>query len=70
MITVKKFREGEMVVNAELIEVIEATPDTIISLTTGKKYMVLDTVDEIVDKVIEYRKKIHPLCAPDSGESE
>ncbi len=58
MIKIIKMNGEEMVINAELIETIKATPDTVINLTTGKKILVLDDVDEIVDKVISYRQKI------------
>ena len=56
MIRVKKLNNQEMVINADLIETVEATPDTIVSLTTGKKFMVQDTVEAIIAKVIDYRR--------------
>jgi flagellar protein FlbD len=61
MIRVTRINNKELVVNAELIEFIEQTPDSIISLTTGKKFAVVDTIEEIIRKVIEYRIKIQPL---------
>ncbi|HUU27361.1 MAG TPA: flagellar FlbD family protein [archaeon] len=57
MIEVTKLNGGEMVINAELIETVEATPDTIVCLTTGKKYMVRETVKEIIARVIAYRRQ-------------
>jgi flagellar protein FlbD len=59
MIKVTRINNKELVVNAELIESIEQTPDSIISLTTGKKFAVVETIDEIVEKVIRYRVKIN-----------
>ncbi|MZP30540.1 flagellar protein [Heliobacterium undosum] len=56
MITVRRLNQSELVINAELIEQVEATPDTIITLTTGKKIVVLEGLDEVVDKVIAYRR--------------
>lgn len=50
-----------MVVNAELVETVESTPDTIVSLVTGKKFMVRESVEEIIAKVIEYRKQLPPV---------
>lgn len=44
--------------NAELIETLEATPDTIVSLTTGKKLMVVESVDQVIDKVMAYRRSL------------
>lgn len=45
-------------VNADLIETIEATPDTVITLTTGKKIVVSDSVEVIIKRVIEYKQVI------------
>ncbi len=58
MIKLVKFNGEEIVVNAELIETIKATPDTVINLTTGKKILVLDEVDQVIEKVIDYRRNI------------
>ncbi len=57
MIKVTRLNGQEIVVNAELIEYLEASPDTIIALTTGKKIMVKESVDEVIEKIIEYRKR-------------
>ena len=51
-----------MILNADLIEHIDMTPDTVVTLTTGHKYMVLESAEEVVDKVIVFRKK---LLSPD-----
>jgi len=61
MIKVKKINGRDLIINAELIEFIEKTPDTIISMTTGKKIIVKDTPEELIKKVIEYRKEIFPF---------
>lgn len=58
MIKVKRLNGKEFVVNCELIQYVEETPDTVITLTTGQKIVVADTIDEIIDKVIEYKAKI------------
>lgn len=58
MITVKKMNGSELVLNAELIETVEQTPDTIITLKNGKKVVVLETPQEIIDAVIAYKRKI------------
>lgn len=57
MIKVTRLNGQEIVVNADLIEYLEASPDTIIALTTGKKIMVRESVDEVIEKIIEYRKR-------------
>ena len=58
MIKVLKTDGNEIIINADLIEQIRETPDTVITMTNGKKILVEDTADEIVDKVINYRQKI------------
>jgi len=56
MIRVIRMNGSELVINAELIEFIEATPDTVLTLTTGKKFVLKDSVQEIIDKVMEYHR--------------
>lgn len=58
MIKLKKLKGKEFVVNCELILYIEETPDTVLTLTTGQKILVAENVDEIIDKVIEYKARI------------
>jgi flagellar protein FlbD len=56
MIKVTRLNGQLIVLNAELIEFVEEIPDTIISLTTGKKIMVKENAEEIIDKVISYKR--------------
>jgi flagellar protein FlbD len=58
MITVTKINDRDIVVNCDLIELIENTPDTTITTTTGRKIIVLDTVDEILAKVVSFKGRI------------
>lgn len=53
-----KSRDHDFVLNAELIETIEETPDTVITLTNGKKLIVEESMDEVVRKVMDYRRAI------------
>jgi len=59
LIFVQRFDGKKIVLNGELIEMIETTPDTIITMTTGKKITVKDSVDEIVSMVKKYKKEIY-----------
>jgi flagellar protein FlbD len=59
MIKVTRLNDSNLVVNTDLIEFLEAIPDTIISLTTGKKVMVKETIDEVIEKVENYKRRIH-----------
>lgn len=58
MIHLNRINHRPLVVNAELIEHVESTPDTIVSMTTGEKFVVMETSDEIVERVIAYRRAI------------
>jgi flagellar protein FlbD len=58
MIKVNRMNGLELVINGDLIEFLEATPDTVITLTTGKKFVLKDTVDEVIQKVIDYKRSI------------
>jgi flagellar protein FlbD len=62
MIQLTRINKVPLVLNSDLIEHVEATPDTVIALTTGQKLMVLESADEIVQKVIQFRRAIaqHP----------
>jgi len=52
----------EFILNADVIERIDEMPQSVITLTNARKYIVIETADEIVKKVIEFRRKI---SAPD-----
>lgn len=58
MIRVTRLNHQPIVLNAELIEYLEATPDTVISMTNGQKMTVLESLDEVMAGVIEYRRAI------------
>jgi flagellar protein FlbD len=58
MIKITRLNRIPLILNSDLIEHIEATPDTVITLTTGQKYMVLETIDEIVERVVRFRQSL------------
>lgn len=57
MIKVTRLNGKEFVVNAEQIEFAEETPDTVITLISGKKVVVKEKVDQLIERVIEYKMK-------------
>ncbi len=59
MITVHRLNGTEITVNSDLIEIIEATPDTTITFTTGKILIVTDSIDDIKSRIIEYKRKLY-----------
>ncbi len=58
MIRLTRLNHQEITINAEIIEHIESTPDTLIKLTNGQSIMVRETVDEVVALVIGYKRRI------------
>jgi flagellar protein FlbD len=58
MIQLTRINRKPLVLNSDLIEHVEVTPDTVISMTTGQKFMVLETASEVVQRVIAFRRSI------------
>lgn len=58
MIRLTRINHKPLVLNSDLIEHIEVTPDTVISMTTGQKFVVLESADEVVNEVIRFRKSV------------
>lgn len=58
MIKITGMNNKEFVLNADHIEKIEEVPETLITLTNGKKYIVLETLEEVIEEVIRYKNKI------------
>jgi flagellar protein FlbD len=58
MIRLTRINRVPLILNSDLIEHIEATPDTVIALTTGQKLVVMESAEEVVHKVIEFRRLI------------
>jgi flagellar protein FlbD len=59
MIIVKKLNGIEIAINAELIETVESTPDTVINLVTGNRFVVRDSLSDVINKITEYKKKVY-----------
>lgn len=58
MIRVHRLNNQEFLVNCELIEFVEETPNTVISMVSGRKLVVSETSSEIQNLIIEYKRKI------------
>ena len=58
MIKLMGMNNTEFILNADHIEKIEEVPETLITLTNGKKYIVLESVEEVIEEVIRYKNKI------------
>ena len=58
MIIVSDLRGEEFTLNCDLIETISENPDTTMLLTNGRVYIVKESMQEVIDKTIEYHRKI------------
>ena len=58
MIHVTRLNSAPMILNSDLIEHIEVTPDTVIALTNGQSVRVRETADEVLNRIIDFRRTI------------
>jgi flagellar protein FlbD len=58
VITIHRLNGDEMTLNAELILTVEATPDTLISMVDKRRILVAESVDEVVEAVLDYHRLI------------
>ena len=67
MINVTKLNGSKLVINADLVEFIESTPDTLLSLTTGRKIMIKEDLEAVVQMIIDYRRQARSHPVPVGG---
>ncbi len=58
MIELTRLNNSQIMINCDLIETVEENPDTVITLTTGKKFVVKESRQDIRNLVISYKQKI------------
>ncbi|MBD5096284.1 MAG: flagellar FlbD family protein [Lachnospiraceae bacterium] len=63
MIEVTRLNGTKVTINAEHIETVDETPDTVITLVSGKKFIVTEKTEDVTNLVIEYKKKTHMINA-------
>jgi len=69
MFRVTRFDGSELIVNAGHLLLVEHTPDTVLVLTTGDRIMVREGVDDVIDRVVDYRRRIaYPPAASTQAE--
>ena len=61
MIRLTRLNGKVFVVNADLIEIMEETPDTVVTLNNGNRFVVSESVDEVIERIVKYRKKIYHI---------
>jgi flagellar protein FlbD len=64
MIELTRFNGERFVLNADQIETVEATPDTVVRLLSGKKFVVRETVETVVQRALEHARRIHCIAIP------
>ncbi len=71
MIRLTRLNNRPLVVNSELIKFIENAPDTVITLVTGEKIVVRETAEEVMARILEYRRQVRrvPKVYPPTGDS-
>jgi flagellar protein FlbD len=58
MVRLTRLNQAPIVLNSDLIEHIDVTPDTVITLTTGQILRVRESADEVLDLIVEFRRRI------------
>jgi flagellar protein FlbD len=59
MIQLTRLNHLPLILNSDLIEHIEVAPDTVIALTSGHTFVVLESAEEVVEKIVQFRRLIH-----------
>jgi flagellar protein FlbD len=63
MVRLTRLNHAPLVLNSDLIEHIDSTPDTVITLTTGQILRVLESAEEVVERIVGFRRRIQGLRA-------
>ncbi|CCQ97775.1 conserved hypothetical protein [[Clostridium] ultunense Esp] len=69
MVRLTRFSREEYYLNPFLIETVESTPDTVITLTSGKKLLVKESAEEVVARVTDYFRSLSLPSFPSRIES-
>lgn len=62
MITVTRLNDKVFTINSDLIEMMEETPDTVITLTGGTKFVVSESITVLIERIVEFRRRCYPIC--------
>lgn len=58
MIRLTRLNNQVLVVNSDLVKYVESAPDTVLTLITGEKILVRESADEVIERMIEFRRRI------------
>jgi len=69
MIRLTRLNNRLLVVNADLIKFVENAPDTVITLVSGEKILVLETAEEVINRIVEFRRRLasQSIVSPPEG---
>lgn len=70
MIEVTRLNNISIIINASLIQCIEKTPDTVITLTNGMKYVVKETPEKVIERVVLFHQKLNSFPGKEKGEGK
>lgn len=65
MIKLTRLDGREVVINSDLVVTVEATPDTVVTLTTGDRIMVKENVEDVIERAVAFRHRV--LQGPGGG---
>jgi flagellar protein FlbD len=60
LIYVTRLNGKQFVINSDLIETMEATPDTVVMLTTGNRYILTESLETLIERIAKFRRRCHP----------
>lgn len=69
MIKLTRLNGAEIVVNCDQIKYVESTPDTIVTLMNNEKILVSNSVDDVIEKVIAFKRRSYPAVHNEQGTS-
>lgn len=58
MVQLTRFNKSVIVINSDLIQYVEETPDTVITLTNGHKVVVVESASDIINKVVAFKRRV------------
>ena len=68
MIKVTRLNDSVLMINVEMIQSLQATPDTVITFTNHDRLMVKEPVEEISQRIVEYQRSVKPAIGETSGD--
>ena len=58
MIQLTRLNNNPLSVNSDLIKFVEQSPDTVITLVTGEKIIVLENAQQVLDRIVQFRRSV------------